>query len=67
MFRFQKGQQLLSGIGFQCYPVTDVGTVETGNKLARMLQRQPLDKSYNAESRKNPDAMAFFIDFAAGV
>ena len=43
MLRFQKRQQLLAGIGFQRYPVTDVGTVKAGNKLARLLQRQPLD------------------------
>jgi len=46
----------------------DIPYTISGKKMEtpvkKILQRKPLDKAYNSDSMKNPEAMAFFIDFA---
>jgi len=32
--------------------------------VKKILQRKPLEKAYNADSMKNPEAMAFFLEYA---
>jgi len=35
--------------------------------VKKILQRKPLDKAYNSDSMKNPEAMAFFLEYARTV
>ena len=48
--------------------VPDIPYTISGKKMEtpvkKILQRKPLDKAYNRDSMKNPDAMDFFLDFA---
>lgn len=32
--------------------------------VKKILQRKPLDKAYNRDSMKNPEAMTFFLEMA---
>jgi len=47
----------------------DIPYTISGKKMEtpvkKILQRKPLDKAYNSDSMKNPEAMAFFMEFAA--
>jgi len=49
--------------------IPDVPYTISGKKMEtpvkKILQRKPLDKAYNRDSMRNPEAMAFFIDMAA--
>ncbi|TNE52730.1 MAG: acetoacetate--CoA ligase [Bacteroidetes bacterium] len=48
--------------------VPDIPYTISGKKMEtpvkKILQRKPLDKAYNRDSMKNPEAMDFFLDFA---
>ncbi|MEI6408530.1 MAG: acetoacetate--CoA ligase, partial [Bacteroidota bacterium] len=48
--------------------VPDIPFTISGKKMEtpvkKVLQRKPLDKAYNRDAMKNPEAMAFFIAFA---
>jgi len=50
--------------------IPDVPYTISGKKMEtpvkKILQRKPLEKAYNRDSMRNPEAMAFFIDMAAG-
>jgi hypothetical protein len=35
--------------------------------VKKVLQRKPLDKAFNRDSMRNPEAMAFFIEMAEGL
>ncbi len=49
--------------------IPDVPYTISGKKMEtpvkKILQRRPLDKAYNRDSMKNPEAMDFFINLAA--
>ena len=51
--------------------IPDVPYTISGKKMEtpvkKILQRKPLDKAYNRDSMRNPEAMAFFIDMAAHI
>ncbi|MBK9336947.1 MAG: acetoacetate--CoA ligase [Lewinellaceae bacterium] len=48
----------------------DIPYTISGKKMEtpvkKILQRKPLDKAYNSDSMKNPEAMAFFLTYAGG-
>jgi acetoacetyl-CoA synthetase len=48
--------------------VPDIPYTISGKKMEtpvkKILQRKPLDKAYNSDSMKNPEAMAFFLEMA---
>lgn len=49
----------------------DIPYTISGKKMEtpvkKILQRKPLDKAYNSDSMKNPEAMAFFLEYARTV
>ncbi|MCB9307385.1 MAG: acetoacetate--CoA ligase [Lewinellaceae bacterium] len=49
--------------------VPDIPYTISGKKMEtpvkKILQKKPLEKAYNSDSMRNPEAMAYFIDLAA--
>lgn len=51
--------------------IPDIPYTISGKKMEtpvkKVLQRKPLDKAYNRDSMRNPEAMLYFIEMAKGV